>query len=389
MEDKDLIALIEKATGEALNEEKIKGLIDAGLAPYLKALDKKDVGTGDDLADKGTKIVTLSQFLGDVRRMGMNEGPAHVEKSLYTTTTAGGYLVPTEESRELLDLMTTKWSVIPGLCRRVPMATKTITFPTATGGVTVYWVPETTADKDQTNPADFTQSGGFKPPSSPTFGQKSLTAHTAAVKVVVSNQLLDDSDPSVSAFLMSLFAEALGEALDIACLRGTAAATDPISGLDALITTNILAAGADFTFDDILDLIGAVQDSYNSPLGVDILGNLKAERTMMKLKDGDGQYIYKPPTQAAGVPTIWGEPFRRDANIVSTYGASANETRLYAGRFAQDALLGIRQGVTIKTNPWAEPYFSHNQTAFLAEFRQGFTLTTEARFAMLTGVPIL
>jgi len=41
----------------------------------------------------------------------------------------------------------------------------------------------------------------------------------------------------------------------------------------------------------------------------------------------------------------------------------------------------------VKTNPWAEPYFSYNQTAFLAEVRMGFNLSDEKRFASLSAVP--
>ena len=48
---------------------------------------------------------------------------------------------------------------------------------------------------------------------------------------------------------------------------------------------------------------------------------------------------------------------------------------------------GQRQGLVVKTNPWAEPYFSYNQTAFLAEVRIGFNLSDEKRFAMLSAVP--
>lgn len=430
MTEKEIIAIFEKAMDKALNEDKIKGLVSDALAEKLKAIPAQVVGTGgpDDpnLAKANDRVITLSEYLGDVRRayMGPQGGPLkyykadngpdddkrpslikcvtgvdpeylrhvapEIAKALYEgTTTAGGYLVPTEESRELINLMDDKWSVIPGLCRQVPMRTNQITFPTLTGGVTVYWIPETTGDKGSTDPSSFEQQYGWKPPSSPTFGQLSITAHVAAVKVAVSNQLLDDSDPEVNGVLRDLFGEALGEALDVACLQGTGAATDPITGLDNRITTNVLAAGANFNFDDVINLIKPIRKASKSPLPVQLLGNVDAETSLMKVKDNNGNYIYKGPREDGLAPRIWGQPFYANENILSTYGTGSNETRMYAGRFGKDAFLGRRQGVVVKTNPWANPYFDHNQTVFLAEFRMGFSISDESRFAWLDGIPVL
>ncbi len=399
MTESEIIAAVEKATGEALDENKLKALIGGELKALLEPLKKEMVGAGDDDDQRNkTKGVSFSQYLGDVRRKGMREPLQFVKddslvevktKSLYEASgNYGAYLVPTEDSRELLNLVNDKWSVLPALCRQVPMKARQITFPTLSGGVTAYWIPEATSDMDSTDPSDFAQSSGFKPPSSPTFGQKTLTAHVCAVKVAISNQLLDDSDPSVDAVLRDLFAEALGEKLDIAMLQGTGAATDPLTGLDSLITTNILAAGADFSFDDLLNLLKPVLKASNSPLPIQLIGNVDSEHSLMKIKTDDGQYVYKGPTESLKVPTVWGQPFYADQNVLSTYGGGAT-TRIYAGRFGKDAMRGNRAGVVVKTNPWAEPYFSHNQTVFLAEFRQGFAVTAESRFAYLGGVPVV
>lgn len=405
MTEQEIIAVIEKATGEALNEEKIKGLIGDELKKQLEPLNKNTVGIGENPDHNKKKGLTLSQFLGDVKRKNMGKPlsfmkdedlveiktpVADVAKSLYEgSSAAGGSLVPTEDSRELLNLTDTMWSVLPPLCRQVPMKARQITFPTLSGGVTAYWIPETTDDMDQVNPEDFSQENGYKPPSSPTTGQKTITAHVCAVKVIVSNQLLDDSDPAVDNILRELFAEALGEKLDIAMLQGAGTTLDPLTGLDNLIATNILAAEADFNFDDLLNLLKPVRKASKSPQPIQLIGNVDAEHSLMKVKTDDGQYVYKGPTDSLGVPTVWGQPFYANENVLSTYGVASNTTRLYAGRFGRDAMRGIRAGVVVKVNPWAEPYFGHNQTAFLAEFRQGFAVTSEARFAYMGGVPVL
>lgn len=398
MKDSELLALLEKATGQQLNEEAIGKLIDERLAPLLKAIDKKEVTVGDDPnnPDGKSKKATFSQWLGDISRMAKGEAPQFVErkdlmavqvKSLYEGSSAsGGYLVPTEESRELINL-TNNWSVVMGLCRQVPMRTHQITFPTLSGGLTAYWIPETTADKSKTDPTTFAQSSGHIPSSDPTFGQMSITASVLAVRAVVSNELLDDSDPAVEAVLLSLFGETLGKYGDIALLRGAGSTTDPITGLASLITTNIWHAGADFDYDDIVDMIFSVYENAPTITQVPLVGHTRAEKMMLKIKDDQGRYIYKGPSEASKIPTVWGEPFNRDGNVSITLGDASNQTRIFAGDWANSAFVGMRQGVVIKANPFANPAFEHNQTEFLALMRVGFSLSTETRFAVLDGIP--
>ncbi len=404
MKQAKIIELLEQATGLSLDENSLKGLIDDRLAKVLGAVEPGRVSLGGP-AGPG---VGLSKYLGDVRRLGMGAAPKNLEAAELVSaapalkqlapprakdlregaTTAGGYLVPGEESGEVLNLVN-NFSAIKGLCRTVPMTSHQITFPTISGGLTAYWVPEAT-DTETYGQGDGAEHGE-KPRSDATFGQLALTAHVLAVKVVVSNQLLDDSDPGVDAVLRNLFAETIGSAFDVACLRGAGTSTDPITGLSGKISTNAPSVSGDFSFDDVAGLIFKVYENAPHAAEVPVIGHPKAEKLLMTLKDDNGDYIYRQPGQprAEGQerPLVWGEPFVRDPNILTDLGDGTNETRLFAGDFAGSALVGLRQGLVVKTNPWAEPYFSYNQTAFLAEVRLGFNLSDEKRFAKLSAVP--
>ena len=414
MEKNEIIEAIEKAVGESFNEETYKKYIDDALEKHLTPLDRKHVIIGeipqDQMADES---VTFSQFLGDIRRAcggyrdqiggelkylkaeqiikrdagyDMEALPAAMKKDLYEGTgSAGGYLVPTEESRELINIAAENYSVVPGLCRQVPMRTNQITFPTLTGGLTAYWIPEATSTLGVT-PDGTGQASGEKILSNITTDQLAITAYVCAVKVVVSNQLLDDSDPAIDAILRALFAEALGDAWDTACLQGAGSATDPITGLNSKISTNALVAGATFDWSDILDLVFKPLHQH-SKSQVQILGNTYAELKLLKVKDNDGQFIYKGPRDDASTPSVWGRPYRRDGNVPSNLGVDGNETRLYSGDFRRHGYAGNRMGISIMTNPFAEPYFSYNQTAFRAEFRVGFNVDHEKYFAKMDGVP--
>lgn len=406
MQEKKIIELLEQATGLELDEETVKGLIDARLEKVLAAVEAKQVALGPA---RGHAQVGLSRYLGDVRRLGMGQAPKHLAaedlvsvsgpqlKALPAArakdlregaTTAGGYLAPAEQAGEVLNLVN-NYSAIKGLCREVPMQSHQITFPTISGGLSAYWVPEAT--DTETYGLGGGQEHGEKPRSEPTFGQLAVTAHVLAVTVVVSNQLLDDADPGVDAVLQGLFAETIGQAFDVACLRGAGAAIDPITGLAGKITTNALSVSGDFSFDHLAGLIFAVYQNAPHAAEVPVIGHPKAEKVLMTHKDSYGDYIYRQPGQPRAEqdarPRVWGEPFVRDPNILTNLGAGSNETRLFAGDFAGSAIVGLRQGLVVKTNPWAEPYFSYNQTAFLAEVRIGFNLSDEKRFAMLSAVP--
>lgn len=414
MEKQEMIALMEEVVGANFNEETIGAVLDEKLEKYLLPIKRADVLIGEQVQKKETeKPITFSQFLADVRRAcgGYREQvggelkhlkkenmifrksdlstdglPGRIKKDLYEGTgSAGGYLVPTEEERRLIDVATEQFSVVPGLCTQVPMRTHQITFPTLTSGLTAYWIPEATSTLGDL-PDGTGQSSGEKILSDITLGQMTITANVCAIKVVVSNQLLDDSDPAVDAVLGNLFSKTLGGAWDTADLQGTGAATDPITGLNSLITTNALAAGAVFNFDDLIDLLFGCLDN-DTTCYPHMIGNTKAEKVLMKVKDTTGQYVYKKTREALGAPDVWGHPYHRDGNVPSTLGVAGNETRLYAGDFGRHGYSGVRAGITVMANPYAEPYFSFNQTAFRAEFRVGFTVDSEKYFSKLDGVP--
>jgi len=401
METKELIPIIEEAVGKALNEETLKGLVDKALEPHLRALPSKAVRVGDDPAgEEPAEKLTFSQLLGEVKRISNGQHPKHLKpegavlKALYAgSDTSGAYLVPTEESRQIVDL-TSELPSVARLCTQVPMRSGQLTFPTLAGGVTAYWIPEATEDKSAVDPSGYTQAGGRVPSSDPTFGQVALNAYVLGVRVVLSNQLLDDSDPGVDAVIRGLFAKAINKAFDVAILRGqgvSVSATDPVKGLANRIVTNRLAAGAEFNFDDLADLIFKVYENAPEVTQVPIVGHTKAEKVIMKLKDSDGNYIYRAPSETGSglpkVPSVWGEPFIRNGNVQTTLGADNKQTQLFAGDFAGSAYVGQRQGIAVKVIDRSEPYISHNQTAFIALARLGFTVSDEARFALLEGVP--
>jgi len=413
MELKDIIKKFEEILDKRLNEETLAPLVNPLIMAALTEAKAEFVLTAEQIASRqaDVKRPTFSQWMGDLKRIASGQAPINCKpeekdtfytnaitnvnpailralsethphlKSLYTSSdAAGGYLVPTEESNRLIDL-TRNFEVIPALCQQIPMRTNSIVFPTLTSGLTAYWIPEATSSSAAT------QATGQKQESNPTFASMTVTTHVLAIYVFVSNKLLDESDPAIDQVLFNLFGRTLGSYFDIACLRGAGTATDPVTGLANLITTNLLTAGAVANFSDIIDLIYSVYDASDAGTQtVPVIGNTKSERTLLKVQDNDGQYIFKGPRDGTkGIPSLWTEPWYRDNNILNTLGAGSS-TRLFAGDFANHGYVGNSSQMSIRVNPWGTG-FPINQTAFLAEFRRGFQVSSEDRFAKSEGWP--
>ena len=247
MNEKQIINAMEQASGLEMDETKLAAMVDQRVQKALSVVDSKSVNLGQNTLGAG---LGMSNFLGDVRRLGMGQAPRHLSADELVRTaapaslakdlreglsSAGGYLAPAEQGGEVLDLVN-NYSAIKGLCREVPMRSRQITFPTISGGLTAYWVPEA-SDTEGLVPDGAHQTSGEVVGSDAAFGQLAISSHMLAVKVVVSNQLLDDSDPAVDQVLAALFAETIANAFDTACLRGAGTSTDPVSGLATLIST--------------------------------------------------------------------------------------------------------------------------------------------------------
>jgi HK97 family phage major capsid protein len=337
----------------------------------------KDPGAAKFLLDRNAKLIEKTPTL----------------KDLYVgSNAAGGYLVPTEESNQLINLVQQNSAIRP-LCRTIPMAAQTITIPTLTGGLTAYWVPEAGSTETLVSNTydDTDQTYGMKPRSSLTFGQMTITNYVLAIIVAVSNQLLADSNPKVDGILRGIFAETIAYAEDLAFLRGggitTAGATyDPISGIINQIATNIFAVGAIFNFDDIADLLGGVEENSRGVQEIPILYHPKVKKVLRKIKDLDGRYLWAEAVTRSEVPTLWGEPLIREWNLRTNLGVGTNESEMVAGDF-RFAYIGDREGISIDVNTQGYPFWQYNQTAFRVEKRVGFNLADEARFSILNGVP--
>ena len=218
-------------------------------------------------------------------RAAILRGQAPITNFLKESSDAdGGYLVPTEMNnqiivdladynvfRQIANVITTSHD------REMPMA--------ATHSV-----------------AKWTAEGAKATESNPTFGNKTIKAHKATDLIKVTDELLQDSAFNIDNYVAAEIARAFGTLEEEAFCVGTG--TGQPTGLftDNGGTVGVTAAANNaIAYDEVLDLVYSVIKPYRAKGS--FLTHDTTVKSLRKLKDNQGQYLWQPSLQA-------GEPDR-------------------------------------------------------------------------------
>ncbi|MFA5114387.1 MAG: phage major capsid protein [Candidatus Margulisiibacteriota bacterium] len=283
------------------------------------------------------------------------------------SSTSGGYMVPIEYETQIMSIAE-EYAVVRQLATKVGMKYNTKNRPIVTAGIAAYWLDENAAG----TPADWT------------LGQIQLVAKKMMCLTKVSNEDLEDSDPSAEATLIREFGIAIGNKEDSAFLYGAGSGTtDPITGIYNLASIVTVAAGANFSFDDVFEGIG--QAKANKAKKIDLIYNPILEGKFRKLKGTDGQYLW---ANAAGATpnTIAGYQLHDDYNVPTTLGTGGTDTFLVGGDFS-NAYIGDKRGIIIAQGLDSTD-FSYDLTSFRAIKRTAFTVhaALQSRFFRVSGI---
>jgi len=284
--------------------------------------------------------------------------------------TAGGYLVPVEQSNQVIELLRDSAKVLP-LCRTIPMNSATLTIPEQTGGATAYWVGENAQITD----------------SEETFGQKLLVAKKLGVLVKLSNELLSDSDPAIDALIREDIARVAALEVDRVILAGSGAAGEPLGVLNAGATTTPLNAAPTYAL--LSSAISRIeQENVMEEPTWQWVFSPREKDTLRQLEDDNGNLIYAGPgayQQAAAGPmpgTLLGFPFQTTTQIA----VDANtETQMYFGQW-QDVVVGQRKTLEIVASNEAGTAFEYDQTWIRAILRLDVVLRHAESIEVLTDV---
>lgn len=291
----------------------------------------------------------------DAERRAMSEG----------TLTAGGYAVPTVLSASLIDLARPQARVLQAGAQVVPMAGSTVDVVKWTGDPTAAWHSENVAIT----------------PSDATLGRLRLTAKTLPSIVVVSRELLEDSDPvSIDAQLRLAFASAFALTIDRVALYGTGVAPEPL-GLkltSGVTSTPIATNGAALTnYDSIVDAVFRARSANEEPNGM-----IYASRTgkaLGTLKDTTNQPLVAPP-YLDGVNRFESNQIPTNL-VVGTSGTTTSD--VFVGDWSQ-MYVGVRTDLSVQV--LTEKYADFGQIGFSAWGRYDIAVARPAAFQIVSGV---
>uniref|UniRef100_A0A7C5EKM9 Phage major capsid protein n=1 Tax=Desulfobacca acetoxidans TaxID=60893 RepID=A0A7C5EKM9_9BACT len=279
-----------------------------------------------------------------------------------TPDSAGGYLVPSQEISDLIEMLQAQTTVVrAGATVLQDLKGSPVTIPKQTAGATAYWVSE----------------GSAITASDLTFGQVALTPKKVAAMVKLSNELLSLSLPQAEAVVRQDLAQQLSLAIDLAALRGSGASGQPtgVANTSGINTISLGTNGAYLTSLDLFfDMISKLEEDNALRGKLAFICHPKVKAALRKLKtpqysgDTGGEYTLPPLVtailatdqaleQAVGYPIL--ASTQLPTNL--TKGTSTNCTEIYFGNWA-DLLIGQWGGLSILASPHAGDAFAKDMT---------------------------
>ena len=222
--------------------------------------------------------------------------PSVVNALQIGTDSEGGYLVPDEYERTLVEALEEE-----NICRQRAKVIQTASgdrkIPVVASKGTASWIDEEGA---------YTESDD-------SFGQVSIGAYKLGTMIKVSEELLNDSVFDLESYIAREFARRIGTKEEEAFFTGDGSGK-PLVILAASggAETGATAASATaVTADELMDLFYSLKSPYRKN-AVWIL-NDSTIKAIRKLKDNNGQYLWQPSLVAGTPDTILGRPVKTSA----------------------------------------------------------------------------
>lgn len=256
----------------------------------------------------------------------------------------GGHLVPEDLRLDIIKRMM-GMTAVRGRARQINTVRDAVEYPVMQGGDSLYtsavrvtWVNEvpTLGTEHLTN---------F------TLGNVRIPVHTVMASTDISNNLLEDSGVDVIGLVTELFAEASAIDEDTKFLTGTGgdspqgilgartgAEYNPVAGIDSVNS----GAAAALTADGLIDLVYEPDAQYLS--NAIMLGTKATFKTVRKMKDGVGDYLWAKGIERGAPPTVLGYDYLMNENLPTI---AANAYPLIFGDM-RGYLIVDRVGMTVR-----------------------------------------
>jgi len=271
--------------------------------------------------EKGRKFAAYVGFLfaargdpGRAAEMAKRHGAdATIVKALSSSAVdQGGAFVPTNIAADFIELLRPASVFLSMAPRRVSVPNGNLTFPKLQTGSTAYWVGESNS----------------LTPSQPTTSALRLDLKKLAVLVPMSNEFLRDSGPSATDMLRMDIAEAAGEAVDLALLRGPGSAYAP-RGLTSLVNPTNRRQSAGATVPNITaDLANVEQKLDDAKVRGGSRAWFMSPRSYYGLRaarDGNNNLVWAAELSGG---TLNGAPYGVTTNLPNDVGSGGNKSQV-------------------------------------------------------------
>lgn len=206
------------------------------------------------------------------------------------TSAEGGYLTHDEFNAEVWKIRE-KFNALRGLCRVISTSgDHNIRYEASTG--TASWVDE---------------EGSYSA-SDPSFGNVTLNAHKLTRLVLVSEELLQDSDFDIFAYLAEEYGRSFARAEEAAFIDGDASLkpTGMITGAGSVTRTES-PLGAAITASTLLDLFYGLGEVYRND--AHWIFNDATVRVIRGLTDQNDNFVWQPGLQLGQPDRVLGRPY--------------------------------------------------------------------------------
>lgn len=328
---------------------------------------RKDKEKGKQPADTPEKraMVAFRRFLHQGERGIPGEGADELRALQAGSSAEGGYLVAPQE------FVTTLIKNVDDATFIRDRATKFTVTKAASLGVP-------TLDTDQSDADWTTELGTGGEDTSMRFGKRELTPSPVAKRIKVSKKLIRVSALPIEQIIQQRMSYKFGITGEKAYLTGDGQ-NKPLgvftASNDGIPTSRDVAAGNTATaiqFDGLIEAKFSVKAAYWSK--ADWLFHRDAVKNITKLKDGEGQYVWRMSVRDGEPDTLLGRPL-----MISEYAPNTFTTGLYVGLFGDFSHYWIVDALDMQVQRLTELYAETNQDGFIGRMESdGMPVLAEA-----------
>jgi HK97 family phage major capsid protein len=345
---------IDKKLADVVQTEKVER-INNEITNLQKALDETNAliaalkvgGAGSDeplTAERREHAQAFNKWF----RKGVDNGLADLEVKAALTTQSdpdGGYLVPTE-TEQTIDRVLGVSTVMRRLATIMPIGTNEYRKFVNMGGAGAGWVGEEEVRLET---------------STPKLRELIFNVMEMYANPATTQTMLDDGIIDIASWLADEVNQTFSELEGAAFVAGNGVkkprgflAYDTVANasyawgkIGYVPSGHASAFAASAPGDAFISLYYALKDGYRQ--GAAWLTSDAVMASIRKFKDGQGNYLWAPPSDAAGVPTILNKPVYTDDNMPAL-GADAFPVAF--GDFKKGYLIVDRQGIRVLRDPY-------------------------------------